>query len=222
MVCLCHGVPSGKPPEPGDGGYPALAERFCHEGLGAYFFNFRGTGDSGGNLDIAGWTRDLRAVIDYLWNLENIDQSHQYLVGFSAGAAVSIHVASSDSRIAGVAACACPDEITPVWGNGRWEPIIETYRKIGAIREEGFPPSVEEWAAGCESIDPIGHVSLLAPRALLVVHGDQDNVVPVAGSRRLYRKAGRPKKLVIIEGAGHRLRREEKAVVAILEWLKAR
>ena len=66
LVCLCHGAPSGSPPEPGDGGYPALAERFCREGFAACFFNFRGAGDSGGNLDFLGWTRDLQAVVDRL------------------------------------------------------------------------------------------------------------------------------------------------------------
>jgi len=75
MACLCHGAPSGNPPEPGDGGYPALAERLCREGLAACFFNFRGAGDSGGNFDLAGWARDLRAVIDYLWKLKSIDNA---------------------------------------------------------------------------------------------------------------------------------------------------
>ena len=62
-VCVCHGIPSGKPPDPNDGGYPALAERICREGLAAFIFNFRGTGASGGNLDMLGWTRDLEAAI---------------------------------------------------------------------------------------------------------------------------------------------------------------
>jgi hypothetical protein len=29
LVILCHGAPSGNPPMPGDGGYPALAERIA-------------------------------------------------------------------------------------------------------------------------------------------------------------------------------------------------
>ena len=67
-VCVCHGIPSGKPSDSDDGGYPLLAERICQEGFAVLIFNFRGAGDSGGNLDILGWTRDLTAVIDYLWD----------------------------------------------------------------------------------------------------------------------------------------------------------
>jgi len=28
-VCICHGIPSGKPRDPADGGYPELAARIC-------------------------------------------------------------------------------------------------------------------------------------------------------------------------------------------------
>jgi alpha-beta hydrolase superfamily lysophospholipase len=221
MVCLCHGAPSGNVPEPGDGGYPALAETFCREGLGAFFFNFRGAGDSGGNMDLAGWTRDLRTVIDYLWGLEQVDRDHLYLVGFSAGAAVSIYIASNDRRVAGVAACACPAEITPFNADNNWETMIANFRKIGAIRDDDFPPSVAEWAEDCRSISPERHVGGIAPRPLLLVHGSLDKTVPVEHAHRLYEKAGTPKKLVVIEGAGHRLRRDEKAVGAVLDWLKS-
>jgi len=65
-VCVCHGIPAGTPPDPNDRGYPELAERICREGFAVFIFNFRGTGASGGNFDILGWTRDLKAIVDYL------------------------------------------------------------------------------------------------------------------------------------------------------------
>jgi uncharacterized protein len=221
MVCLCHGAPSGAPPEPGDGGYPALAQRFCREGFGSFFFNFRGAGDSGGNMDLTGWTRDLQSVTDYLLGLDNIDQSHLYLVGFSAGAAVSIYTASKDMRIAGVAACACPAEFTPFPPNQNWEALIEHFRSIGAIRDAAFPPSVKEWQENSLRINPVDHITGIAPRPLLLLHGTIDKTVPVEQACRLYEIAGEPKKLVRIEGAGHRLRRDERAVGSILEWLRS-
>jgi alpha-beta hydrolase superfamily lysophospholipase len=39
-------------------------------------------------------------------------------------------------------------------------------------------------------------------------------------AHRLYQKAKEPKELAIIPGAKHKLRLEEKAVTAVLEWLK--
>ena len=59
-LCICHGIPA-TPPDPTDRGYALLAQRFCHAGFTTLIFNFRGTGRSEGNLDILGWSRDLRA-----------------------------------------------------------------------------------------------------------------------------------------------------------------
>ena len=91
-VCICHGIPASLP-EPDNNGYPLLAERICREGFAVLIFNFRGTGASGGNFDIQGWTRDLKAAIDYLCALSQVDESHLSLLGFSGGAAVAIYMA---------------------------------------------------------------------------------------------------------------------------------
>ncbi|HJX13559.1 MAG TPA: alpha/beta fold hydrolase [Dehalococcoidales bacterium] len=220
LACICHGVPSGNPPEPGDGGYPALAERVGGEGFAVFIFNFRGTGDSGGNLDIFAWTRDLRAVIDFLWERGGFDRSRFSLVGFSGGAAVSVYVASHDARVSGVAAAACPAHFGLFTQAGP-QSVIDRYRRIGAIRDADFPPSVEGWFDDLEKVTPLDHVAGIAPRPLLLVHGDRDETVPVEHARQLYARTGEPRKLVIIEGAGHRLRREERAVNAIIDWLKS-
>ena len=218
-VCLCHGVPSGSPPEAGDGGYPELAERICAEDYPVFFFNFRGAGDSGGNLDIKGWTRDLQAVADYILGLDMVHSNRLYLVGFSGGAATSVYVASQDNRISGVAACACPADFSLLQGRSDAQTIVENYRTIGAIRDADFPVSAEEWLDSFTSFTPEVYVAGIAPRPLLIVHGSEDNVVPVDHARRLYEKAGDPKQMIIINGSGHRLRREPEVIGAILEWL---
>jgi dipeptidyl aminopeptidase/acylaminoacyl peptidase len=219
VVCLCHGVPSGNPPAPDDGGYPALAERICRENYGVFYFNFRGTGDSGGNFDLPGWTRDLQAVVDYLYYLKNIDSSRLYLVGFSGGAATSVYVASKDSRVSGVAACACPAHFSLLIERDTPQATIDRYRSIGIIRDNDYPETTESWFDNLKSVQPIDHVADIAPRSLLLVHGNLDETVPISHAHELFAKAGEPKQLVVLEAAGHRLRQEEKAVVVILDWL---
>jgi len=76
-LCLCHGIPGGGPPDPNDPGYPALAERFSQSGFITAIFNFRGTGDSEGNFDIAGWTRDL---VSQSWALAPVQLSPSMLL----------------------------------------------------------------------------------------------------------------------------------------------
>jgi len=219
-VCLCHGIPSGSR-EPGDRGYPLLAERICHQGLAVFFFNFRGTGASAGNLDILGWTRDLKAGIDYLCTLPEVDKSHLSLLGFSGGAAVSIYVASQDSRVSSVVTCACPAEFTLVTDIDTLPSVIDHFHSIGAIRDKDFPHSAEEWFSGFRLVSPIEYVAGIAPRRLLLVHGSRDETVDVSHAYRLYARAGEPKQIIIVEGAGHRLRQDDRAMTTVMDWLKS-
>jgi len=206
-------------PDPSDRGYPLLAERICHEGFAVFIFNFRGTGASGGNLDILGWTRDLKAVIEYLWTLPEVDRSHLSLLGFSGGAAVSVYVAAQDNRVSPIVTCACPAEFTLF--SETPGSLIDHFRSIGAIRDRDFPHSAEEWFSGFRLVRPIEYVARIAPRPILLVHGSKDETVEVSHAQRLYDRAGEPKQIIIVDGAEHRLRQNDKAMAIVLDWLKS-
>ena len=92
---------------------------------------------------------------------------------------------------------------------------------MGAIRDDDFPPSIEGWFDNLKQVTPLEYVSRIAPRPLLLVHGSLDETIPVDHARNLYGKAGKPRKLVIIDGAGHRLRRDDNVVGTVLGWLKS-
>jgi fermentation-respiration switch protein FrsA (DUF1100 family) len=217
-VCVCHGIPAGVS-DPTDRGYASLAEYLCSNSLAVLIFNFRGSGASGGNLDMLGWARDLKAAIDYLYALPEVDKSRLSLLGFSGGAAVSVYATAKDRRIASVAACACPAEFKQ-WTRGEPSSLVEHFREIGTIRDSDFPLSPEKWLDGFKIVKPIDYIARISPRPLLLVHGSQDETVSVSDAHRLYARAGEPKRLVIIEGAGHRLRRDERAMAVVLDWLK--
>jgi fermentation-respiration switch protein FrsA (DUF1100 family) len=218
-VCVCHGIPAGIP-DPADSGYSLLAEQICRVGFAVLIFNFRGTGASGGNLDMLGWTRDLKAVVDYLCALPEVDRSRLCLLGFSGGAAVSVYVAAQDSRVSLVIACACPEEFTIFSEFDEPQSMIDHFRSIGAIRDKDFPPSAQEWLNGFKLVRPIDYVAGISPRPLLLVHGSKDETVEVWRAHKLYARAGEPKHLVIVEGAGHRLRHSDEAMTIVLDWLR--
>jgi len=48
-------------------------------------------------------------------------------------------------------------------------------------------------------------VDQLAPRPLLLVHGDRDVVLPVECSRYIFQRARQPKRLLVLPGTGHTL-----------------
>lgn len=216
VVVLCHGLPAG-PPDPADPGYPFLAQRLARQGFTTLVFNFRGSGFSGGDVDLAGWVRDLKAVLDFLEVA--LDGPRPILVGFSAGAAVACRVASGDKRVAAVALMACPVSFEGLRQPENTQAMLEHCRQAGTLRDPAFPPSVPEWVEGFVRVDPGGCVGSISPRPLLIVHGEDDDVVPVADARRLYAAAGEPRELVVLPGVGHRLRREEGAVRAAMDWL---
>jgi len=60
----------------------------------------------------------------------------------------------------------------------------------------------------------------VAPRPLLIIHGEQDQRLPPDCSRYVYRIAGEPKELVIIPGARHSLRQGREELRRLLRrWL---
>ena len=219
-ICLCHGIPAERP-DPSDRGYPFLAEKLCHQNFATFIFNFRGTGASSGNFDILGWTRDLKTAIDYLCALPEVDESHLSLLGFSAGAAVSVCVAVQDKRVSSIVTCACPAEFTFFNEVDNPSAIIDHFRGIGIIKDKGFPHSTEEWLNGFKLVSPIKYVANIAPRPLLLVHGNKDDLVDVSHAHKLYDRAREPKQIIIVDGAEHRLQQNDTAIAIVIDWLKS-
>ena len=219
-LCLCHGVPARRTPDPSDRGYPLLAERFCAEGFLVLIFNFRGSGESDGDFDIMGWTRDLEAAVDYLWDLQEVDRARLSVMGFSGGAATTVYCAAQDRRISSVVACACPARFFDIAEFSKIEEFLEHCRQVTIIRDPGFPPSVDEWARGFEEISPLKRIGGISPRSLLILHGGSDETVPPEHAWELYGRAKEPKEIRIVEGGEHKLRLSEPAMNAALSWLK--
>ncbi len=219
-LILCHGIPAKRVPDSNDGGYPLLAEKFSNEGFAVLIFNFRGSGESEGNLDLFAWTRDLDAAVDYLYWRSEVAKSRISVMGFSGGAAVSLYCSAHDDRISSTVICACPFRFFNISEFTSAEQFLQQCRDVGTVRDNNFPPSVEEWAQGFEKINPIDHVEKISPRPILIVHGENDETVPPDHAQMLYDKAKDPKDVAIISGGDHRLRHCEPAMNAVLSWLK--
>ena len=64
---------------------------------------------------------------------------------------------------------------------------------------------------------------LVAPRPLLIVHGEEDTTLPVTNADMIYQWAMEPKEKVIYPGASHGLRECRNEVYELLnEWLVRR
>ncbi|MDY6912378.1 MAG: alpha/beta fold hydrolase [Chloroflexota bacterium] len=218
-LCLCHGIPASRP-DPTDRGYPLLAERFAAEGFITCIFNFRGCGESEGNLDLLGWTFDLDGVLTHLSQIENVDKSRLSLMGFSGGAAASAYVAARDLRISSLILCASPAEFSLFSAPERVGEFITQCRTVGTFRDADFPPSVQEWLDHFQQVSPIYFIDRVSPRPLLIIHGSQDELIDPSQAQQLYAKAKEPKELAIIPGAEHRIKGSQAAMDKAVNWLK--
>ncbi len=94
------------------------------------------------------------------------------------------------------------------------------FGSIGAIRDKDFPHSAEEWIDGFRLVSPVMYVAGIAPRPLLLVHGSRDETVDVSRAYKLYARAGESKQIIIVDGAEHRFRRDDRAMALVIDWLK--
>jgi putative redox protein len=215
-VVIAPGYPSG--PDVGATAattHPDLAERIANEmGWVALSVNLRGTGESEGDFSLAGWLTDLLAAIDHLLGAERVNGV--WMAGFGTGGALSICAGARDLRVRGVATLGSPADFED-WARHPRRLLLHS-RSIGIIRTSGYPPSFEEWAHGLRLLRAEGAVADLAPRALLVMHGSDDAVVPVQDARILAEAHGTAD-LRIIRGAGHNLRQDPRAMAVLLGWL---
>ena len=216
-LVLCHGFPAGPRGAATSGQtYPEFADRLALElGWAVLTFNFRGTGASAGNFSLDGWLTDLRAAIDTLLAIEGVDRV--WLAGFGTGGSLAVCAAGEDERVQGVAAFAAPSEFDD-WASdpGRF---LAHAREIGVIRDARFPDDPDAWARELREIQPLALIGKIPPRPILLVHGEDDAIVPAAHVRELADAADAMVDLRLLGGAGHRLRHDPRAVAALLGWL---
>lgn len=215
-VILCHGFPIGPlDARRSAGTFPQLIDRIAHDlGYAAMTFNFRGTGTSAGDFSLQGWIDDLRTAIDYL--AEQSNPTEIVLLGTNTGGSIAICVGADDPRVR-AAGLLSPRADFDDWAEHPRR-FLEHAREIGAIQSTSFPPSIDEWSREFRRFRPIDAARRFAPRALLVMHGDDDESVPATDAKALADAHGAAE-LNVLPGAGHRLRHDPRAVAILLGWL---
>jgi len=215
-VILCHGFPIGPlDARQSAGTFPQVIDRMANEvGCAALTFTVRGCGASEGDFSLQGWVDDLRAAIDHLVAIGNVDSV--WLVGTNTGASVALCVAADDPRVNGCVSLSGRADFDD-WAE-QPRRFLEHARDIGAIRRAGFPQNFDEWSRELRRFRPTDAARRFAPRPLMVLHGDDDESVPTADARSLAQAHGSAE-LRIISGAGHRLRHDPRALAVLFGWL---
>ena len=211
IVVLGHGVTGNK-------NRPfvvALGEGLAAVGIPALRFSFSGNGASEGEFTdstISKEVEDLGAVLDVLE-----DHTVCY-VGHSMGGAVGVLRASTDDRIRLLVSLA-----------GMVHTKAFAQREFGDVTpDEGFmwdEPDCPLSQAYMDDLTEIDTVVDLAPKVTvpwLLVHGDEDDVVPIEDSHDILANADSQAQLVTIEGANHVFSDEYTPVMVekVIAWIK--
>ena len=67
-------------------------------------------------------------------------------------------------------------------------------------------------------VRPTELVAKIPPRPLLIVHGANDDVVPITDARELADAADASAELRVLAGAGHMLLHDPRAIALLLGW----
>lgn len=203
-VVASHGLLSSKDSEK----YIALGERISREGMAMLRFDFRGMGESeGGEEDntISKKISDLSAAVDFIRNYPGLGERIG-LIGSSLGGFVSLIKASIDKRV----------KATAVWATPIHLDDLGTKKQ-----EEDYPLPPD---AFFEDLPKHRLVPLLHKvYNCLVIHGEEDELVPLDQALGIFYNLGVPKELHVIGGADHRLTdpaHRQRAIELSVGWFK--
>lgn len=161
------------------------------EGFNVFLLDYRGFGRSRGKPNLDGVHRDAAAALRYVVSRKDVDPDRLVILGQSIGGAIAIHTAATiDIPVAAVVA----------------ESAFTGYREIVQEKmSEVWLTWPFQWMAfGMTSkYDPVTAVEAISSTPLLLIHGKQDNIIPVAHAYRLHAAARGDKQLWIVEDAGH-------------------
>lgn len=183
-VVASHGLAASKNSDK----YLMLADSLGQVGLACCRYDFRGSGESDGSAaatTVKGRIEDLRAVITYLRALPIIDADRLGLFGSSFGGFVS-HFVVKEEMVSAIVTWATPASLAG----------MERLKSEGVT---GLGPAFFPELAERTYIEPPEGVS-----EILIVHGDQDDLVPVTHAKLLWERAREPKELLILHGGDHR------------------
>jgi fermentation-respiration switch protein FrsA (DUF1100 family) len=194
VVLFLHGTP---------GTVPDHTWRFAqlkHSGLGILAIDWRGYGGSTGQPSEWGLRADARAGFDFI--RAAAPQSPIAVFGESLGTGPAVALAH-DRPVAGIL-------------------LNAPYASVRRLFELRGPILPYRWLM----TDPFDSEALIGAVGVpvMILHGTADPNVPVGEARRLYAAAREPKRIILVEGAGHLSAweggGEGPALAALADWTR--
>jgi fermentation-respiration switch protein FrsA (DUF1100 family) len=164
------------------------------QGYDVFMFDYRGYGLSTGEPDLPGIHRDYAAALDYLFHRSGANTKNVFVFGQSLGAAVVLvgtDTSPYKSRLRAV--------IT--------EGAFTSYRRVAReMFGRVWFTWLFQWPLSLTINDdyrPIDHIAKISPTPVLLIHSEQDEVIPFHNAIELYAAAREPKTLWVLKNVRH-------------------
>jgi fermentation-respiration switch protein FrsA (DUF1100 family) len=161
----------------------------ARSGFNVFIIDYRGYGRSEGVPSLAGVHRDAIAAIDTLFTLPGVDHERVAVLGQSIGGAIALTAVAHSPQKSRIRAIAV-------------DSTFPSYRRI--VRDKlsaifftwPFQYPISWFFA--DDFSPERHIAELPPVPILVIHGDQDRVIPLKHGQRLYASLAEPKEFWLV------------------------
>lgn len=216
---LCHGMESAKNSEK----LIFLAQSLADRGISALRFDFRYVGESTGkfaDITYSGEVEDLQAAYEFM---QSRQPAKTVIFGSSMGGTVALLFAAQkaiDADVAAVVTLAAP--LHPE----NFPKRVLTPTQLQRWRERGYT-TYSGQRLNVSLLEDLERINV--PEAarrircpVLVLHGDADEVVPVAEAYELHEVLTSPKQLSIFKETDHRFSSPSamrQAMTETLDWL---
>jgi alpha-beta hydrolase superfamily lysophospholipase len=196
LIVVCHGFAMNRHE------LLDLARGLHERGHAIFLFDFRAHGASDGVRSTIGYREadDIVAAVAFLAQRSELASLPVGVIGVSMGGAAALMAAAREPRIAAVAADSAFATLHDIAAGG----LRELYR----LPAYPFTPLIVRFGelltrARIRFNRPVDAVAAIAPRPLLLIHGDADTLIPLKDAHALYAAAGEPKELWIVPGVRH-------------------
>jgi len=181
-----------------------LARELVQEGYCVLRFDFTGLGDSEGEFRDSTLSTDIQDLIEVVNWLESRGNKVVGLLGHSLGGTVAILGAGQISGVQPVVVLGTshdPDRVTRLLDEESWQALQD--KGCVSVRVGGQELPFSQRFVQDLKVHSLKETVSLWDKALLIVHGTADRIVPLSSAEELFEAAKYPKALVSIPGADH-------------------